>query len=116
MKYNELEKIYDEIKSKEKELNEVNYISRLHILQEFKRYELFDTLNEEMKRKLVETAYFYWVESIYPIESSEMIATIIMESEDSKFNLKLRNNALSVKEITQMILDNENKIEEQNYC
>jgi hypothetical protein len=116
MKYKELESLYEAIKAKEKELSEVNYISRLHILQEFKRYELFDTLSEEMKRRLIETVYYYWIESIYPIEASEMMATIIMESEDSSFKLKLMNNALTVKEITKMILDNEDKIQEQNYC
>lgn len=107
MKYSELEKMYNEIKSKEKEFNEVNYIPRLYILIGFKEYQSFDTLDEETKRRIIEATYYYWIQSIYPIDVTHVMAEVIMENEDSEFNLKMNNGALEIKDITKLLVNSE---------
>lgn len=107
MKYSELENLYNEIKSKEKEYTEVNYIPRLYILIGFKEYQSFDALDEETKRILIEATYYYWIQSLYPIDVTHVMAEVLMENQTSDFTLKMNNGALKIKDVTQILVENE---------
>lgn len=116
MNYKELDELYEGIKEVEKKHNDVNYISRLHILDNLKQEKEFEALADETKRQLIESIYYYWVQSIYPIESSEDMARIIFSEKDSSFALKLRNNSITVKEIADVIARNSSILDETMYC
>lgn len=115
MNYRTLEKIYKEIKDTEKVENEVNYISRLEILNFLMDYDEFRALDNETKRILIEGIYFFWIQSYYSIEVCEEMAKIIFEEKGS-FGVKLRNNSITIREIGVLLTQNEKRLDEINYC
>lgn len=115
MNIKKLEKIYKEIKQTEKAENEVNYISRLEILNFFMDIDEFQALNNETKRVLIEGVYFFWIQSYYSIEICEEMTKIIFE-EKSSFAVKLRNNSITVKDVASLLTQNEKRLDDIQYC
>lgn len=115
MTFKKLEKLYKEIQNAEKADKEVNYISRLEILNFFMDIEEFIPLNNETKRKLIEGVYFFWIQSYYSIEVCEEMTKVIFEEKGS-FAVKLRNNSIEIKDIATLLTQNEKRFDEINYC
>ena len=115
MIYKNLEKIYDELKKEEKENNDVNYISKLYILDYFKEYKEFEILSDETKKKLIDSVYYYWIQSYYSIEICEEMVKIVMTENEISFLIKLRNNKITSKDIAKLLKKNENMLNELMY-
>ena len=107
MKYKDLEELYNQIKTKEEENDEVNYIIRLYILKAFKDQLTFEALSDEIKRRLIEGVYYYWVQSNYPLDVTYLMAETIMKETNPIFVIKMQSGKLTVRDIAKYIVKNE---------